>query len=243
MHEIQEKIKKALQRQDTIILGANCTVEYNGRAEAYLPKGDRVIMIKPDKNLIVHQPTGTNPVNYMKTGTEHNIYYEDNELYLKSRHIASKEDMIINLHKIHFLQTRLLQDGEKIILKGSEKDMAEKIYNNPDLIEKGFKPLSKEEHTKYGFIDVFGYDKNKILVVVECKRYTATLDAVTQLRRYVEKIKSSKGLEKVRGILAAPNISPNAKKMLEDWSFEYRNINPPKYMKKFNKKQKKLGEF
>lgn len=243
MYETQERIKKALQGQDTIILGVNCTIEYNGRAEAHLPKGDRIIIIKPDKNLIVHQPTGTNPVNYMKTGTEHNIYYEDKELYLKSNHLASKEDMIIKLHKIHFLQTKLLHDGEKIILKGSEKDMAEKIYCNPELIEENFKPLNKEEHTKYGFIDIFGYDKNNTLVVIECKRYTATLDAVTQLRRYVEKIKSSKGLKKVRGILAAPNISPNAKKMLEDWSFEYRQINPPKYLKKFNKKQKKLKEF
>ncbi|MDP2908509.1 MAG: endonuclease NucS [Nanoarchaeota archaeon] len=243
MLEAQERIRKALQSQDTIVIGAECSIEYNGRAEAYLPKGDRIIIIKPDKNLLVHQPTGTNPVNYMKTGTEHNIYYENEELYLKSNNIALKEEMIIRLHKIHFLQTKLLQDGEKITLKGSEKDMAEKIYNNPELIEPGFRPLSKEEHTEYGFIDIFGYDKNNKLVVVECKRYTATLDAVTQLRRYVEKIKSSKGLKEVRGVLASPSISPNAKKMLEDWGFEHRHVHPPKYLEKFNKKQKRLGEF
>jgi len=243
MQDIQKRIKKALKGNSTIVIGANCIVEYNGRAEAYLPKGDRIIIIKPDKNLLVHQPTGTTPVNYMKTGTEHNIYYEDKELYLKSKHVSSKEEMIIRLNNIHFIQTKILQDGEKIVLKGSEKDMAEKIFSNPKLIEKDFKPLSKEEHTKYGFIDVFGYDKDNTLVVIECKRYTATLDAVTQLRRYVEKIKSSKGLEKVRGVLAAPKISSNAKKMLEDWNFEYRKINPPKYLEKFNKKQKKLGEF
>ena len=92
MYETQEKIKKALQGQDTIIIGANCTVEYDGRAEAYLPKGDRVIIIKPDKNLLVHQPTGTAPVNYMKTGTEHNIYYENKELYLKSKHSTKRRD-------------------------------------------------------------------------------------------------------------------------------------------------------
>lgn len=243
MYQTQERIKKALQGQSTIILGANCTIEYNGRAESYLPKGDRVIIIKPDKNLLVHQPTGTNPVNYMKSGTEHNIYYENKELYLKSKNLTLKEELIIKLHQIHFLQTKFLQDGEKITLKGSEKDMAEKIYNNPCLIEEGFKPVSKEEHTKYGFIDVFGYDQNNILVIIECKRYTANLDAVTQLRRYVEKIKSSKGLKEARGILAAPKISPNAKKMLEDWKFEYKQVNPPKYREKFNKKQKKLGEF
>ena len=98
MYETQERIKRALKGQSTIIIGANCTIEYNGRAESYLPKGDRVIIIKPDRNLIVHQPTGTNPVNYMKTGTEHNIYYENNELYLKSKHITQKEEMIIRFH-------------------------------------------------------------------------------------------------------------------------------------------------
>jgi len=40
------------------------------------------------------------------------------------------------------------------------------------------------------------------LVVVECKRYGADYNAVSQLQRYVEKIKQSKGISKVRGILA-----------------------------------------
>jgi len=243
MFQIQERIKQALEGQDTIIIGARCSIEYSGRAEAYLHKGDRIIIIKQDKSLLVHQPTGTNPVNYMKAGTEHNVYYEDEQLYLKSKNVALKEEMMITLHQLHFLHSKTLEDGEKLVLKGTERDMAEKIYHNPTLIEEGFKPLSQEEHTKYGFIDVFGYDKNNKLVIVECKRYTANLDAVTQLRRYVEKIKASKGLKEVRGILAAPNISPNAKKMLEDWHFEYKQVSPPNYLEKFNKKQKRLGEF
>lgn len=243
MLETQDRIRKALQGQDTVIIGANCSIEYSGRAEAYLHKGDRVIMVKQDKSLLVHQPTGTNPVNYMKSGTEHNVYYEDGELYIKSNNIPLKEEMIIKLHQVHFLYTRILQDDEKLVLKGTEKDMAEKIYHHPAMIEEGFKPLSQEEHTKYGFIDVFGYDKHNKLVIIECKRYTATLDAVTQLRRYVEKIKSSKGLKEVRGVLAAPSISPNAKSMLEDWGFEYRQVEPPSHLEKFNKKQKRLGEF
>jgi len=243
MFQIQDRIKQALEGQDTLIIGAKCSVEYSGRAEAYLHKGDRVIIIKQDKSLLVHQPTGTNPVNYMKAGTEHHVYYEDEQLYIKSKNITLKEEMKIVIHQLHFLHSKILEDGEKLVLKGTEKDMAEKIYNNPKLIEEGFKPLSQEEHTKYGFIDVFGYDKDNKLVIIECKRYTATLDAATQLRRYVEKVKSSKGLKEVRGILAAPSISPNAKKMLEDWGFEYKQVNPPNHLEKFNKKQKRIGEF
>ncbi len=111
------------------------------------------------------------------------------------------------------------------------------------MIEKGFTAVSQEEQTKYGFIDVFGTDKDGNLVVVECKRYCADLGAVTQLRRYVEKIKEMKGLKKVRGILACPKISANAKKMLEDWGFEYKMIEPPSYLETHKKGQKKLHEF
>jgi RecB family endonuclease NucS len=69
------------------------------------------------------------------------------------------------------------------------------------------------------------------------------LSAVTQLRRYVEKIKKSKGLQDVRGILACPSITPNARKMLEDWKFSYVHVHPPKYLEKHAKNQMKLGEY
>jgi len=129
------------------------------------------------------------------------------------------------------------------VISGTEEDMSRMLYENPELVEKGFKPVSQEEQTAYGFIDVFGYDANGTLVVVECKRYCADLSAVTQLRRYVEKVKESKGIDTVRGILAAPKITDNAKKMLEDWGFKFISVNPPKYLEEFGKKQSKLDFF
>ena len=88
-----------------------------------------------------------------------------------------------------------------------------------------------------------GVDKKGVLTIVECKRYCAELSAVTQLRRYVEKIMVSKGITKVRGIIAAPKITENAKKMLEDWGFEFKSINPPKYFEEYDKKQARLDVF
>lgn len=242
MQEYLTKLKEALNGKETIILSANCSIDYSGRAESYLPAGDRIIIIKPDRNLLIHQPNGNTPVNYMRADTEHHLIMED-EPAIKSLNKAHKEEILIRLHKVYFLHTQLMSDHEKIIVKGTERDMAEKIYNNPELIEDGFKPVSQEEHTKYGFIDVFGYDKNNMLVVIECKRYAGDLKAVTQLRRYVEKIKKMKGVERVRGILACPKISPNAKHMLEDWGFKFVKVNPPKYLEKHNKKQRKIDDF
>ena len=136
-----------------------------------------------------------------------------------------------------------MEDGQKVHTKGTEEDMSDMIYANPHVIEDGFKPVSQEEQTRYGFIDVLGVDKQGVLTIVECKRYCAELSAVTQLRRYVEKVMVSKGITKVRGILAAPKITENAKKMLEDWGFEFKSINPPKYFEEFDKKQARLDAF
>lgn len=237
------KIQEALEKNQVILIAGRCSVSYSGRAESFLEEGDRVFLIKQDGTLLVHQPTGNNPVNYMKEKTKHDVFVEDGKLILKSSNLALKEYLDVEITKVHFVESANLDDNKKILIKGTEFDMAEMIMEKPELIERGFKPLNREEHTKYGFIDVFGYDKDKCLTIVECKRYIGDLKAVSQLRRYVEKIKKSKGIDKVRGILACPTMSENAKKMLEDWGFKHVSVSPPKYLERYNKNQKNLGEY
>lgn len=236
-------IDDALLHKECIVLSCKCEVWYSGRAEAYLSLGDRLIIIKEDATLLIHQPTGNNPINYMKSGTRHSMIYNGTNLFLNSRNLELKEFLDIRIQHIYFFNSSKLDDTQSIQIAGTEKDMSDMIYEKPNLIEDGFKPLSREEHTRYGFIDIFGYDKKNVLTVIECKRYVGDLKAVTQLRRYVERIKESKGIQDVRGILACPKISPNAQKMLLDWGLEYRSIEPPKYLERFNKAQKKLEYF
>ncbi len=236
-------LNDALARNETIVFSCNCTIRYSGRAESYLDKGDRLVMIKSDNALLVHQPSGNAPINYMKPNTSHTLKLENGKLILRSQNLILKEKMEINIDKIHFFNSHKLEDGQAISIAGTEDDMSDMIYNNPELIEEGFKPVSQEEQTKYGFIDVLGVDKNGVLTVVECKRYNAELSAVTQLRRYVEKIMVSKGITKVRGILAAPKITENAEKMLKDWGFDFKSIKPPKYLEEYDKKQSRLDNF
>jgi RecB family endonuclease NucS len=243
MQEYISQISSALERSETIVLGADCTVDYSGRAESHLPQGERIIIIKSDKTLLIHQPHGSNPINYMKENSSYSLGMEDNVLCLKSQNLALKEYINIFINKVHFVQTAPLNDGKKLQIKGTEKDMSDMIYNNPKLVEAGLKPVNQEEQTKYGFIDVLCHDKKGNLVIIECKRYIGDLKAVDQLRRYVEKVKKSKGIEKVRGILACPRMSPNALQMLKDFGFEFAAVKPPNYREKFDKKQKSLGEF
>ncbi len=236
-------IADALKRTETIVFGCNCTIRYSGRAESYLGEGDRVVIIKSDNALLVHQPTGNAPINYMKPGTGYVVRMNDNKLVLKASNIPEKENMEITIYRMHFFSAHKLYDSQVISVAGTEEDMSNMIYKNPELIEPGFRPVSQEEQTKYGFIDVLGTDRNGTLTVVECKRYCADLAAVTQLRRYVEKLTASKGITKVRGILAAPKITPNAEQMLKDWGFSFVSVKPPKYLEEFDKKQRKLDVF
>ncbi|MGV8141693.1 MAG: endonuclease NucS [Candidatus Woesearchaeota archaeon] len=239
------KVNSALERNETVIIAARCEVSYYGKVESYLHDGDRIILIKSDKTLLVHQPSGVNPINYMKEGTEVKLIVEDGKKILKARHLFLKDFLEAKIHKIYFVETYKLEDGAGIEVVGSEADMSDMIYGNPLLIEKGFKPFSREEHTQYGFIDVFGTDKDGKIVVIECKRDTADFKAVQQLHRYIHKICKSKGIteENVRGIIASPKISSNAKAMLDELGYKFISINPPKYLERYDKKQMRLGEY
>lgn len=241
--EYASLLSDAVARNETLAFACSCTIRYSGRAESSLGLGDRIIIIKADGSILCHQPTGSAPINYMKAGTAHTFRTEKGKIILTSNNLIQKEKIIVTIEKIHFFNSHKLEDGQTISVMGTEDDMSDMIYANPSLIEDGFKPVSQEEQTKYGFIDVLGVDKNGTLTIIECKRYSAELSAVTQLRRYVEKVMVSKGISKIRGILAAPKITENAKKMLEDWGFEFKSISPPKYFEEYDKKQARLDRF
>ena len=236
-------VTESLRKGETIVISCNCTISYSGRAESYLPPGDRLVIIKADGTLLVHQPKGSSPVNYMKEGATHHFLNTGEGWRLESVHIANKEHLEIDMSQVHSISNSVLVDNSSLQLQGTERDMSDMIYDNPGLIEPGFTPLSREEHTKVGFIDVCGHDRDNNLLIVECKRYSADFHAVEQLERYVEKIKKARGVDKVRGIIAAPKISPNAEALLRQKGFLFKAVEPPMKLERHRKQQKRLGEF
>ncbi|MBU0471721.1 MAG: DUF91 domain-containing protein [Nanoarchaeota archaeon] len=235
--------EEAGRRKEFIVFFCKCKIVYSGRAEASLGKGDRLVSVKQDGTIFVHQPEGGNPINYMKAGGSVELIKQDYGVLFKAYNSLTKEYLELEISRVYDFMARKLEDGQKQLLAGTEADMSDMIKQNPSLISDDFKPLSREEHTKFGFIDVFGHNSNGSLIVVECKRYTSGLDAVQQLRRYVEKIKELKGTDKVSGILASPKISPNAEEMLKKWGFSWKLVNPPMRLIRHNKHQKDLSSF
>ena len=170
MWDLQEYctlLNDALNRSETVVFSCRCSVRYSGRAESFLNTGDRIIIIKSDKTLLVHQPSGNNAINYMKSNTSHSLSVQDKKLLLKSTNLLQKESMDVLIDKMHFFNTHKLEDSESIVVAGTEEDMSKMLYENPNMIEDGFTAVSKEEQTKYGFIDVFCTDKNGILVILK----------------------------------------------------------------------------
>lgn len=241
--EFIEGFYDAIRKNACVSFFCNCEIDYDGRAQTNLGRGDRLIVIKSDNTMLVHQPTSNNPVNYMKPGTAYDIERVDNHLVLKTKNLELKEFMNIEIFRVYDFISQVLEDGQKLELAGNERDMSDMIKENPRLISKDFKPLSREEHTKFGFIDVFGHDGKGNLIIVECKRYVGGLKCVSQLRRYVEKIKELKGIDNVTGILACPDISTNALDMLHKWGLDWKKVEPPKHLERYNKSQKSLFEW
>ncbi len=240
-----QALDDALHRNEVITLFCSCTISYSGRAESELGEGERVILIKQDNTVLVHQPTDSTPVNYMKDGSSIELSLKDKTLVLESRNLADKDYLQVTISEVLSLSTAKLQDGRSLQLVGTEEDMSDMIRENPEEIGAWFTPVSREEHTSYGFMDVFGYDDDGRFVIVECKRYTAGVSAVQQLRRYVEKVQRLKGVgdEKTRGVIAAPDVASNAKDMLQDWSYEHVRVEPPNRQERFREKQQSLADF
>ena len=238
-----EKFVESYKKREFIVFCAECEVNYSGKAETSLARGARIFLLKPDGSIQVHQPHGNVPINYMKEGTDHSLRMMGEAVILKSHNIPIGDFMDTILYDILFFNSIKIEDGHKIQLTGTEKDMSDMIYEDPTIVEPGLKSVKQEEQTNYGFIDVLCCDENNNLVVIECKRFKADFSAVSQLRRYVERVKEVKGISNIRGILVAPNITPNAENMLNDYGFKFVSVEPPKYKERLKRSQKSLGDF
>jgi len=235
--EILEKLERDLRDKKFIVMLARCSVSYEGRARSFLGTGDRLIIIKNDSNIIVHQPVGAMHVNYMK-----NAYISVNGSTIIARSSDGRERLIIEIEDIYDYSSRRMIDNESITLSGDEREMQEYIYEHPDIISRDFKPLSREAITRYGYIDILGVEQGSY-VIVECKRIKAGMPEVEQLHRYVERFKKEKGVERVIGVMIAPSISDPAYRYLMDKGYRFVRFSPPGILRKQGKRNKDLNQF
>ncbi len=211
-----------------LILLARCKVFYEGRAKSQLEEGDRLIIIKPDGTFLIHKDKKREPVNWQPPGSKIFWSIERDCLILNSIRRKPREELKVVISRVYHACAFKCEDYEELNLTGSESEMAEMIFKNPNLIEEGFIPISREYQIPTGIIDILGKDKDNRWVILELKRRRADLQAISQLKRYVEYFKNKYGEYRVRGILVAPSLTIGAEKLLKEENLEFKKLNPPK---------------
>ena len=219
----------------------DCTVDYDGRARSFLDWGERFIILKQDGNLLVHQPTMREPINWQPPGSITEFYVKNNQLIISSRHKKPDEKMKILLRDIQAIVITELKDTAVLKISGMETDVVNQIVESPDCIEEGLRIKQREKQVKSGMIDLYGFDKDHTPVIIEVKRSLATISNVHQLRMYVKDLKHDSEEAKVRGILCAPRIPDMVKYLCKDYELEYQEID--RKVKIPDEWQKRLSDF
>ena len=225
LDEAGAAVEKALGQRRTLIIVGNCHVHYSGRARSTLEPGERVLIIKEDGSLLVHRPTGYEPVNWQPAGSIFHVQTKPDELEVHGVRQKPRENVRITFTAVYMVSTLSLADSGEFLLHATEDDMHRAILLKPDLLEEGFKPISWEKKVKPGFVDIYGEDKNGKLVIVEVKRKIASKEAALQLAKYVEPIKAKVNRE-VRAVLAAPSLGKDVQRILTTLGLEYKAIDP-----------------
>ncbi|MEM3360724.1 MAG: endonuclease NucS [Candidatus Bathyarchaeia archaeon] len=227
INDAEKIIRVALSQHKTLLIVGNCWVHYHGRASSKLEPGERILIIKGDGSLLVHRSVGYEPVNWQPPGCIFHTKTSDNILEIHAFRQKPPETVQVFFDKVYMISALSLRDTGEFALYASEEDMQKAILAEPSLLEEDFKPISFEKKVEPGFVDVYGVDKKGRLVVVEIKRRTAGKEAVMQLAKYIEAVKTRTNRE-VRGILVAPNIAKDTRRLLETLGLEFKVLNPKK---------------
>ncbi len=188
------------------LLIADCTVDYEGRLAAHLPRAIRLIMVKADGCVAIHSDGGAyKPLNWMNAP---NTVVEEADRWLVTN--PKGEQLTIVLHEV--IDDRRHEFGLDPGLQkdGVEAHLQRLLAERPWVIEEGLELIRREFQTDIGPVDLLCADIENRTVAVEIKR-RGEIDGVEQLARYVERLDNDPRLAPVRGIFVAQSITPQAK--------------------------------
>ncbi len=223
---LNEFLEEHLRGPDSVVqIAGECEIIYHGRAASVAEAGDYIVLIKPDGTLLVHGHRGVKPVNWQPRCDELRPVIEDGRCVLYAERYSPSELVRIDFLSPIFAAAVSLREATGFELIGTEAQMQEALARTPELIEEGLSLLDRELPTEVGGIDLYARDRSGRLVVVELKRGKAGQEAVHQLQRYVDRVRTLNGGDKpVRGILAAPDITTPALQQLQRQGLEFREV-------------------
>src|SRR3954468_13684043 len=194
------------------LIVARCAVEYSGRLSARLPEALRLVMLKADGSVLVHADAGGyKPLNWMTPPT---AVEEDSERIVV-RKLKGEDQLEIRLAEVVSDVTHAMDfDADRLDKDGVEADLQVALAAAPHWCGEGFRLVRREWPTDIGPVDLMCRDGEDGWIAVEIKR-VATIEAVEQLCRYLERIGLDPAMGSCRGVLAAQAIKPQARVLAE----------------------------
>ena len=193
------------------LLVARCEVRYSGRLSAVLPEAVRLLILKADGSVLVHDDAGGfKPLNWMTAPTV--VEDEGDRLVVRK----AKTDDVLDIRLAEVLSDVVHDMGESAALQkdGVERDLQFELAAAPAALGEDLTLVKREWPTEVGPVDLMCKDAAGEWVAVEIKRI-GTIDAVEQLTRYLGFIREDPAKAGCRGILAAQSIKPQAVALAE----------------------------
>jgi len=190
---------------------ARCEVTYSGRLTAVLPEAVRLLILKADGSVLVHDDAGGyKPLNWMTAPTF--VADEGDRLVVTK----PRTDDALEIRLVDVLSDVSHDMGESAALQkdGVERDLQETLAETPTALGDELALVRREWQTEIGPVDLMCRDAVGGWVAVEVKRI-GTIEAVEQLTRYLAFIRRDPAKESCRGILAAQKLKPQAVALAE----------------------------
>ncbi len=206
------------------LIVARCEVRYTGRLTAVLPEALRLLMIKSDGSVMVHADTGGfKPQNWMTPPTV--IEESDDLIVVRKRAGATEDRLEIRVAEVLSDVSHDMGEAAALEKEGVERELQELLADAPEHCGEGFRLVRREWPTDIGPVDLMCRDSDDGWVAVEIKR-VATIDAVEQLTRYLERLAEEPGFASCRGVLAAAVIKPQARVLAESRGIGCVEVDP-----------------
>jgi hypothetical protein len=193
------------------LLVARCEVRYTGRLTAVLPEAVRLLILKDDGSVLVHDDAGGyKPLNWMTGPT---VTEELGDVLVVRK---TKTEDVLEIRVVEVLSDVVHDMGESAALQkdGVERDLQELLAAAPSALGEGLTLVKREWPTEVGPVDLMCKDEDGEWVAVEIKRI-GTIEAVEQLTRYLGFICEDPAKAGCRGVLAAQVIKPQAAALAE----------------------------
>jgi RecB family endonuclease NucS len=185
---------------------ADCSVEYDGRLGARLPRALRLLVLKADGSIAVHADAKAyKPLNWMSPPCS---IRDDGDRLVATN--PGGERLTIELHEVLHDYAVELGDDPGLAKDGVEAELQELIAKRVAALREGLRLVRREYPTDIGPVDLLCRDDDGRAIVVEVKRI-GEIAGVEQLLRYQERLDLDPSLAPTKGLFVATRIKPQAR--------------------------------